>query len=449
MTPIEIAKIFNLVGVTVILVVSLLIASRYPSPFFRNWAWAYVGGWLLLGIEWIATYTGRPTALVLGEIGVVASLVWFFIQAGRALDGSPLPRRWHGIGVGAALTVGGALTAIGLPFQAVFGPFAVVLAVTHVWLGARVIRTRGSLGPYGAWFLGVALIGSGLWCFTYPVVEKSAFAWMGYLVSSVLNLAVGLGLVSFLVEETSRSLREKNDELTRLDALKTAFINTMSHELRTPLTAIMAAGWLLRENKSLPLAAPQVELARTITEQSELLDRLVSEVLDYARIESRTMKFEPAPLDLRDVAERCARAMAPLMRERNITLAVEPASEPVMANVDRERLVQVCLSLLSNAAKFTPTGGTVTLEVWKDGQGACLGVRDTGIGIAPEHHRRVFERFYQVDPSSTRKYGGMGLGLALCRAIVEDGHGGVLQLTSAPGQGSRFVVSLPNLVASP
>lgn len=443
MTPLEIAKIFNAVGVTVMLAVSLLIGARYPSPFFRSWARALSVGWVFMAFEWLTTYLGRPGWYAVLAAALITLMTAYLVEAGRAFDRPPFPPRALAAATGAAAAIALGLTAAGAPFDAAVGPFAVAFAVAHVWTGWRVFTSRPASHRGGTWILGAPLVATGLWMFTYPFFLTSPYGWFGYLVSSVLNLAVGMGLVAYLVEEATLALAAKNEELTRLDALKTAFIRTMSHELRTPLTAIMAASSLLREGPR-PLADPvQQELATTISDQSELLARVVGEVLDYAQLEAGTMAYARTATDLRDVAARGARAMGPVAAERDLALVYEDAPAPVMAEVDPHRLAQVVLNLITNAMKFTPPGGTITLAAWRADGEACLAVQDTGVGIAPEHHEAIFERFYQVDPTSTRKSGGMGLGLALCRAIVEDGHGGRIRVESEPGKGSRFVVALP------
>ena len=451
MTPLEIAKIFNVVGQTVVLGTSLLIGMRYPGPFFAAWSRAYGATWVVLVLEWVASYVGRPGWLFVLQSSIIATTIWFLLQAARTFDRPPMPARGLGWLLAASITFSTALALAGTSYNAAIVPYAIGYALALMWLGWRVFRAP-PIRSMASWFLGGSLVLSGLSVFTFPVLADGPHAWLGYLGSSLLNLVLGMGLVTYLVEATARELAAKNAELTRLDALKNSFMRTMSHELRTPLTTIMAASSLLSDGPGEPLGEARKDLARTITKQSELLERLVTEVLDYARLESGTMAYVRQDIDLPEVARECARAMGPVLAARGLTLVLEepdPSEDDVWVHADHARLVQVGLNLLANAAKFTPAGGTVTLSVWRDGDEGCLAVRDTGIGIAPEHQARIFERFYQVDAGSTRKYGGMGLGLALCRAIVEDGHHGRLRVESEPGRGSRFVVALPALARTP
>ena len=443
MTPLEVGKIFNAASITVLLGVSLLVGARYPGPFFRHWAWGLVGAWVVVAFEWLTTYMGRPAWYEVLFVGLCTFQTWHLLQAGRVLDRAPWPARGLGIALAATMGVALLVAAAGVPFVATTAPSVVVYALVYVWLGQKLFRLRPGTREVGGRFLGGAIMASGLWLFTFPLAASSPDGWVGYLGVTMMNVLVGMGLIMFLLDETGRDLAAKNAELTRLDALKTSFIRTMSHELRTPLTAIMAAGWLLRESRAHPLPPEQLAHARTVTEQSELLERLVAEVLDYARLESGTMAFERTRVDLREVARRCVRAMEPVLAANGLTLTYEAPVAPIEVEADRERLAQVGLNLLSNAAKFTPEGGAVVLSVRLEGDRALLAVEDTGIGIPPEHHAKVFERFHQVDPTPTRRKGGMGLGLALCRAIVEDGHQGTIHVESAPGRGSRFVVALP------
>lgn len=439
----DLATHYNTTGVASILLLSFLVARTYPSAFFRTWTRAYTGGLTLLLMEFAATRVGRPAWLVLAEIALVAGICWYFVQTGLILQHrEPLPKRWGATAVAASIATGGVLVACQLPFTATFGPFVVVYSLLHIWLGYRMARASQEASASGASYLGFPLIASGVWFFFYPVVEGSAFAWVGYLVSAVLNHTVGAGMLVFLVEDTARKLRVKNEELTQLDKLKSLFITAMGHEFKTPLTSVSTAVWLLRNGSPVPPTPFQEELIGTVHEQTQVLNRLHNDILDYARTETGTFAYEIENVSLHQLVDQVGQAMRPAFEQAALRFEWEVPDSDVMADVDRDRIKQVLMNLLGNALKFVPSGGEVRLELTEMPDSVTISVSNTGPGIAPEHHERIFERFYQV-PLGKTKAAGLGLGLAVSRAIIEDGHHGELMFDPSVTLGTRFLVNLP------
>jgi signal transduction histidine kinase/CheY-like chemotaxis protein len=243
------------------------------------------------------------------------------------------------------------------------------------------------------------------------------------------------------LEAGNRALSQSNVELRELDRLKSDLLANVSHELRTPLTSVK--GWL--EALAEELLGPLNETQREALEVSRRnLDRqlhLIGELLSYARFESAGVHLERQPTDLAAIVAQVVagvRASRPL----ELDLRLEVEADLPLADVDAARLAQVVENLLTNAVKFTPAGGTVTVRLYRSGDLLAVEVADTGIGIAREDQSRIFERFHQVQSSSTRRYGGIGLGLAIVRQIL-DAHGCVIELDSAPGRGSTFRFHLP------
>ncbi len=231
-------------------------------------------------------------------------------------------------------------------------------------------------------------------------------------------------------------------DLTRLRHLETVrrdFIANLSHELRTPLAALQALTETLQDGALDDPTAARRFLSR-MADEVAALSRLVRDLLDLARLEGghAALQLRPeAPAELlRLAAERATLAA----QQAGITLTVEAAPHlpPVLA--DRARLLQVLANLVDNALRFTPEGGRITLGAAASSQGIRFWVQDTGIGIAPEHLPRLFERFYKVDPARQRR--GTGLGLSIAKHIVE-AHGGQIGVESTPGQGSTFWFVLP------
>ncbi|WP_431858378.1 ATP-binding protein [Azospirillum sp.] len=243
------------------------------------------------------------------------------------------------------------------------------------------------------------------------------------------------------LERASDALRAANERLKELDRLKDEFLSTVTHELRTPLTSIRALSEILLDDPD-TAAETRQEFLSVIVKESERLTRLINQVLDMAKIEAGEVDWNIGPVDLRAVAEHAVDTTSQLFRDKDVDLAVElPAGLPHVRG-DDDRLVQVVVNLLSNAAKFTPPGGHVRLRAYTTPDGARLDVSDDGPGIAPEHQAIVFDRFRQVGDTMTDKPQGTGLGLAICKRIVEhlDGR---LWVESAPGRGATFSVLIP------
>lgn len=237
-------------------------------------------------------------------------------------------------------------------------------------------------------------------------------------------------------------LREQNARLRELDRLKGDFINAASHELRTPLTSIKGYAEFLEDEVGGPLSSDQQAFVFQIQEGAKRLQRIIDDMLDFARLEAGTFKLVLQEADLLALVGQEVSSMAPQVAEAKVTLALHLPAAPIGVRMDPRRFGQVLLNLLSNAIKFTPAGGTITVSVTpKDGR-VRLTVTDTGIGISPDHVSRLFEKFYQVDPSTTRQHGGAGLGLAISKALIE-AHEGEIGVESEVGLGSTFWVELP------
>ena len=222
---------------------------------------------------------------------------------------------------------------------------------------------------------------------------------------------------------------------------KTEFLAMMSHEIRTPMNGILGCAEMLLDTQ--PLRAEQREFAQLIRSSGESLLAILNDVLDYAKIEAGRMTVEQTVCDLRAVCTDIHRLLRQAATQRNLTLHLD-YQEPVphVITGDPARIRQVLLNLVSNALKFTESGG-VRIEVSRSSQQRVrVSVIDTGIGIAADKLSRLFERFTQADSSTTRRYGGTGLGLAISKQLVEL-MGGTIDAVSSPGQGSTFSFELP------
>jgi signal transduction histidine kinase len=227
------------------------------------------------------------------------------------------------------------------------------------------------------------------------------------------------------------------DELNRL---KDEFLATLSHEMRTPLAAVLGWSRMLASGHLDPERAGQA--IEAIQRNAQAQAKIVDDILDVARGMSGKLRLELTPIDLVSVAHRGVEAIAPAAAGKNIQVDVR-APERVSITGDVIRLQQVIWNLLSNAVKFTPPGGRVTIEVGAADGSAELRVSDTGVGISRAFLPYVFDKFRQADGSVSRQHGGLGLGLAIARHLIEL-HGGSIEARSAgEGAGATFVVRLP------
>jgi signal transduction histidine kinase len=241
-------------------------------------------------------------------------------------------------------------------------------------------------------------------------------------------------------------LEASNRQLSELDIMKDNFLSMVSHDLRTPLTGIQAYAEIVRHRRHLLLPADQDKFLDIIIEQSKRLGRLINDLLDVQRFETRFIKLEFKDLDLVPLLREAVDAFRGAAREKNLSLKEDFPDREIMVRGHRDRLHQAMANLLSNAVKFTPDHGRIQASAHTQMNGTrpavVVEVKDNGPGVPPEMQNRVFEKFQQADKLVRDKMQGSGLGLALMRDIIEL-HGGEVGVSSSPGQGSTFYFTLP------
>jgi len=238
-------------------------------------------------------------------------------------------------------------------------------------------------------------------------------------------------------------IRQRNQDRAALDRLKTQLLANVSHELRTPLVSIKGYNDLLLRGTLGPINARQRRGLEIAAANTQRLVELIETLLDLARREEGRLELSMSRFDLREAVASAAAAVGERLASRNLPLRLDLGDEPLPVMGDRARLEQVFRALIGNAEKFTEQpGGSIDVYADRRGNFVEVSVADRGIGIPVDARARIFERFYQVDASSTRRFGGAGLGLALAKELVTL-HEGDIAVDSAEGRGSTFTVRLP------
>lgn len=243
------------------------------------------------------------------------------------------------------------------------------------------------------------------------------------------------------VQERTAELEQALKKLSAVNQLKANIVSNISHELRTPLTHI--EGYLeLMGNQDLgPLNEEQMRAVRVLMRSAERLERLIEDLILFSMTERGEINLRLQPIRIMDLLRSMFERMREKAAERKLSFDfICPFELPVVES-DTEKISWIILQLLDNAIKFTPQGGKVVLRGESLGRSVRISVEDSGIGIPPERIPEIFEPFYQLDGSSTRKYGGTGLGLALVKKIIE-AHGSKIEVASEVGKGSSFSFTL-------
>ncbi|MCZ6873445.1 MAG: response regulator, partial [bacterium] len=243
------------------------------------------------------------------------------------------------------------------------------------------------------------------------------------------------------VEERTRELQETNQKLETASRHKSGFLANMSHELRTPMNAIIGFTRLVMRRSKDVLEPRQYENLEKIRISADHLMRLINDILDLSKIEAGRIEIYPMDFNLQPLIDTCLRTVEPMIDSDRLKLVKAVNDDLPMLYTDEDKLKQILMNLLSNAVKFTEQG-FVTVTASQQGSDIAIGVTDTGIGIAEEALERIFEEFSQADSSTTRQYGGTGLGLPISRHLAHL-MGGDITLQSSAGVGSTFTITIP------
>jgi signal transduction histidine kinase/putative methionine-R-sulfoxide reductase with GAF domain len=244
------------------------------------------------------------------------------------------------------------------------------------------------------------------------------------------------------VGEKNEKLKHYAEKLSSLNKMKSNFVATISHEFRTPLTSIKAYCETLLKNADSIDRDILKEFLVVIQEEGNRLMTLIEDILDFSQMESGAVRFERTSCNLNEIISITAGDLEKNFEGKRLTLTAQLPQQEVKVRAERDLMKQLVMNLLHNASKFTPEGGKVWVRLEDEVVSARIIVEDDGIGIPDDQIDKIFDHFHQVDASSTRRHGGTGIGLAICKNIVE-WHDGRIWVENVPGRGARFVVVIP------
>jgi signal transduction histidine kinase/GGDEF domain-containing protein len=247
------------------------------------------------------------------------------------------------------------------------------------------------------------------------------------------------------LKDFAAQLEKANQELRRVDEVKSEFVSIASHELRTPLSTIKNAVQLILRGKAGEINQTQADFLSLAEKNINRLTNILNNLLDLSRIESGKIGMKFVEMDLKDPIDFSLSSLRPQTDEKSIHLKMEIPKDVPFVYGDREKIEQILMNLIGNAIKFTPDGGEITVSaklLTQTGNSVAISVKDSGIGIPENQLDKVFEKFHQVDKSLNRSAGGTGLGLAITKGLVE-AHQGKIWVESEVGKGSTFTFTLP------
>ena len=354
-------------------------------------------------------------------------------------------------------------TADAFPFPTLPAPLRFAVAVAAIGLVFLADRAFGAIIDDGsqflllgtavmasAWFVGTgpalaATVAGGLFgAWESPLTDRAEYAHLAlFVVQGLLLTAVVTELrrARRVAEQKAHDAQQARRESEAANRMKDEFLATISHELRTPLNAVLGWVHLLRTGKLDPATASRG--LESIDRNVRLQAQVTADLLDVSRALTGTLRVESRPVSLSDVARQAAMAAIPTAQAKGVEIDTSIPDSTLTVLGDSTRLRQIVWHLLANAIKFTPRGGGVAVILETQGEFAVLTVRDSGPGIAPDFLPRIFDRFTQEDPSTTRTVGGLGMGLSLVRDLVELHGGDIRAHNDGNGSGAVFTARFP------
>jgi signal transduction histidine kinase len=420
------------IGVTTLSLAGYADWQRYAEIWITWWLGDAVGAllftpvillWATQPIKW----TGAQSVEILLSLLLLSLVTWTLFHGGKGLTVSRYP-------------LGFLAFSILIWIAVRLGPRKTATAIL-LCAGIAVCGTLRGTGPFAYGSPNETLL--------------SLQAYVAVIAVTALTLAVGVSerqraeqaldlmnrTLERRIQDRTSALQATVEQLQELNRLKSAFVGVVSHELRTPLTAMKAFTENLLDGIAGELSAKQHDYISRIRRNTDRLTRMINELMDLSKLEAGKVELRSQELSVAELFADLQDVFRPVAERQDIALNAILAHGLPPVHGDRDKLYEVLANLLENALKFTPAGGRVEIrtKVLND-EFLEVSVSDTGCGIPHEHLDRVFDKFYQVQ--SVSNHGGAGLGLAIAKGLVEL-HGGVMAVTSAPGQGSQFSFTLP------
>ncbi|HXV81358.1 MAG TPA: sensor histidine kinase [Candidatus Binatia bacterium] len=407
------------------------ILSRYPDD--GNWVGKVMPETLVLSA--IQTQKGNGTTDAPGIDGI--SRLFSFAPFGGAVQSADA---YVSVGIPAAVAFAGVNQI--LARNLVMLGLVAALALAAAWVGGNLFIVRqvqalvGATKRVAAGELGVR---TGL---PHGQGELSQLAGAFDQMAESLDRAHERRLQEEDLRRKNYQLEQQNLAIQEANRLKTEFVSMVSHELRTPLTSIQGYAELLLEDQR--ITEEQRETLTIVKKNSDRLLGLVNDLLDLSRMEAGKLDLHRASLDLACLIPQVAGSLRPLIDAKRQRLNLELGEALPAVWADQDRVTQILTNLISNAHKYTPPEGRITVDARRDDGFVRVDVSDTGIGLSAEDQAQLFTKFFRAHDRSPQAGGGTGLGLVICRLLVEL-HGGRITVSSAPGRGSTFSFSLPVL----
>jgi len=318
----------------------------------------------------------------------------------------------------------------GLPY---IGAFPAVILATFLC---------GSVAGLLTTFLSIVSV----WLLIDPDTTTSVLVYQTGLFSvgalTVVGVIGAMRSATADIQQLNATLRVSEEKLREANKAKSDFLANVSHELRTPLNAIIGFSELIRDATAGPLDNTYRDYGSDINESGRHLQNIINDILDISKIEHGRLELRNDVVSITDTIETCRRIIDPMALGAGVALTVDSAAQLPLIHSDQIRLQQILLNLMSNAVKFTPSGGRVTVSAAISESAVVIAVEDTGIGMKAEDIAIALEPFRQIDGALSRRYAGTGLGLPLAKALVEL-HGGTLDIKSAPGIGTTVCIRFP------
>jgi len=360
--------------------------------------------------------------LILSYLAIIVVGVVVLILASQLILPASFNRHMAGVGMGNGNMMGmngnGAMSQLYVDFRASFNEALMYAALAAMFVAVllSLVFSRGVLIPIRAMSLATERIANGRYDERVQVSGEDELA------------------------QLALRFNQMAEKLNQVETMRRQLIGDVSHELRTPLTAIKGSMEGLMDG-ILPATEETFQL---IHAEADRLNRLVDDLQELSRVEARAYPLDSRPVDVSSLVHTVTKRLAPQVDSKRISLHLELAPNLPQILADEDRGIQILTNLTGNAMQYTPDGGRVTIAVKRIADEVQISVRDTGIGIPPDHLPHIFDRFYRVDKSRSRRAGGgSGIGLTIARALVEAQGGHIWAESAGMGLGSTFTFTLP------